>query len=189
MRLVLILLLACLGLRAYDRHNLFVGVGIGFIKDIIVPQSPQGKRRFSNRFIGAWNIQGGYEYKPLRIVGVRAYLQSVMGIAPSGLGTSITTQLSVNTDVLFNFFHQKEKAFGVYGGIGFGYTQKQELVVQNNGNNAKTAYGLFLFNVGLEAAIDDNNHVQLGVKIPAFTAPRRASPVPLDVMLSYNYSF
>lgn len=179
------LILLCLGfLQAYERNNIFVGVGVGVLDDI-TSYKVGDKKHYNHQFAPSWGLQGGYEHRPLYLLGIRAYLQSLMDLKPAGLETSITTQLSLNLDLLTNFLRfSQERALGIYAGIGFGFAQEQKTIVDELKDRV---YALFLINVGMQYTIDDNNHVQLGVKIPF--ALTDINNNPLHVTASYIYSF
>ncbi|MCE3038426.1 outer membrane beta-barrel protein [Helicobacter anatolicus] len=167
-------------IKAYDRNSMFVGIGFG-LGDNITIHTNKNKKTYSHSFAPSWGLVGGYEYKPLRVLGIRAYLQSLMDLQPNGLETIISNHLSLNVDVSTNIvYFSKEMTLGAYAGAGVGFSQYQKVISDPMNNKFHT---VFLVNVGIEFKIDDNNRVQLGIKFPSnikFTS---------HTTLAYIYSF
>ncbi|PAF53124.1 hypothetical protein BKH42_07750 [Helicobacter sp. 13S00482-2] len=138
----------------------------------------------------AWDIRGGYEFMPLKYVGLRTYLDYMMSIKPSGLDTLTSSLFSFNLDVLANIFNYKGYALGVYGGVGFGYFQHSN-VVQTTPEDKAFAVGFAnLLNFGISGTFDKVNFVEIGAKIPLSTyGQETGSYQDSYVFVSYSYLF
>lgn len=164
---------ACSAASQYYRNNIFLGAGLGV-----------GHEYTYDDYAFAWSIFGGYEYRPIRIVGVMAYLESFMEIKPYELGTRITTQLSVNADVSLEILQLGKNArIGPYLGAGFGYATTS-ITTESQASNPAV---LFLTNLGLQMVVDESSVVRLGVKMPFNIKESHTSA--LQIVASYAYKF
>ncbi len=172
----LVFLLLCLiPAQAYQRHSIFLGGGVGMDYQEMV--KPSG-------YSFAWNIYGGYAYKPLRQITVMSYLESLMSIKPYELSTRVGLQLSINADAAFEVLNLGQRTrVGPYIGIGLGYLSFTP-TIEDRANNIQV---LFLTNLGFQMIVDETNLIRLGVKLPFSFMQKEISGV--SVTLSYAYQF
>ncbi len=157
----------------YERHNIFLGAGVGM----------DYQTHFDD-YAFAWNIFGGYEFKPIRQIGTMVYVESLMSIKPYELTTRIITQLSVNIDASLEVLQINQYTrVGPYLGIGFGYANLSTTIEDKDNQNK----ALFFTNAGLQMNVDESNIVRLGVKIPFDLGKVRTDA--LQVIASYAYKF
>lgn len=157
----------------YERHNIFLGAGVGIDHQV----------RFDD-YAFAWNIFGGYEFKPMRQIGMMAYVESLISIKPYELTTRIITQFSINIDASLEVLQINQYTrVGPYLGVGFGYANLSATFEDKTGQNK----ALFFTNAGLQMNVDESNVVRLGVKIPFDLG--KVHTDALQVMASYAYKF
>lgn len=156
----------------YERHNIFLGAGVGMDHQV----------RFGD-YAFAWNIFGGYEFKPIRQIGMMAYVESLISIKPYELTTRIITQFSINIDASLELQISQSVRMGHYLGVGFGYANLSATLEDKAGQNK----ALFFTNAGLQMNVDESNVVRLGVKIPFDLG--KVHTDALQVMASYAYKF
>lgn len=156
----------------YERHNIFLGAGVGIDHQV----------RFGD-YAFAWNIFGGYEFKPIRQIGMMAYVESLISIKPYELTTRIITQFSINIDASLELQISQSARMGHYLGVGFGYANLSATFEDKAGQNK----ALFFTNAGLQMNVDESNVVRLGVKIPFDLGKVRTDA--LQVIASYAYKF
>lgn len=171
-----LLLLYCTYLGAYDRNNIFVGAGIGLSDNFVD----------THTLIPSWYLLGGYEYKPIREASLMAYLESLMGIKPSGLNTNITMQVSLNVDMALELQVSQKMRFGPYVGFGFGYCREERAIVDDSEVNNMA---LLLLNFGLQSNLDESNVIRLGFKYPFDLKDIRKDMKLVHIFLSYAYKF
>ncbi|RDU73595.1 hypothetical protein CQA57_04650 [Helicobacter anseris] len=171
-----LLLLYCTYLGAYDRNNIFVGAGIGLSDNFVD----------THTLIPSWYLLGGYEYKPIREASLMAYLESLMGIKPSGLNTNITMQVSLNVDMALELQVSQKMRFGPYVGFGFGYCREERAIVDDGEVNNMA---LLLLNFGLQSNLDESNVIRLGFKYPFDLKDIRKDMKLVHIFLSYAYKF
>lgn len=167
----------CCSLGAYERHNVFVGAGIGISDNFLG----------HNRHIiqPSWSLLGGYEYKPLREISVMAYLESIMAIKPAELETTVSMQIAFKTDVAFEFSINPSFRLGPFLGIGFGYAREDKAIV----TKGSTHKALMLINVGLQSNINESNIVRLALSLPVNLTAIGEDLDLVHIMLSYAYKF
>lgn len=163
-------------LGAYDRNNIFVGAGIGLSDNFIDKHT----------LIPSWYLLGGYEYKPIREISLMSYLESLMGIKPTGLNTDITMQVSLNLDIALELQVSQKIRFGPYVGFGFGYYREDRAIVDETKVNNMA---LLLLNLGLQSNIDESNVVRLGFKYPFDLKDIKKDMKLVHLFLSYAYKF
>lgn len=168
-------------LGAYDRNNIFVGFGIG-----VSDSFPQK----SHTIIPSWYLLGGYEYKPLREISIMTYIESAMGLKPSGLETKVDLQISLNTDFVFEAQISENARLGGYGGIGFGYLREENaIVIENITSSDVENKALMLLNAGIQSCIDESHIVRLGMKYPFNLKSITKDMKLIQLFLSYAYKF
>ncbi|MDO7252818.1 outer membrane beta-barrel protein [Helicobacter cappadocius] len=171
-----------------QKNFIFVGGGFGASE---VAKVIGGKKDDANSYKAfAWDIRGGYEYMPIKYVGLRTYLDYMMSIKPSGLDTVTSSLFSLNLDVLANFFYYKGNAVGVYGGVGFGYFQHSNVVQTTEEDKAFVLGYANLLNFGISGTFDQVHFVELGAKIPLYTYGKESNSYQDSyVFVSYSYLF
>lgn len=177
MRKLFFAICLCCALGAYERHNIFVGAGagisdnfLGYNRHIILPH---------------WSLLGGYEYKPLREIGVMVYLESIMGIKPAGLETTINMQVAFKTDVAFEFSVNPTFRLGPFVGIGFGYAREDKAIaVEGSAHKA-----LMLINAGLQSNINESNIVRFALSLPINLTAIGDDLDLVHITLAYAYKF
>ncbi|WP_104697475.1 MULTISPECIES: outer membrane beta-barrel protein [unclassified Helicobacter] len=178
---VLLVFLSIVSLGAYDRNNIFVGFGIG-IND-----------NFSQKkhtLIPSWYLLGGYEFKPLREISIMAYIESSIGLKPSGLATKVNLQVSLNADFVLEAQISEKARLGGYGGIGFGYSREENaIVIENITSNEVQNKGLMFLNAGIQSCIDESHLIRLGMKYPFDLKSITENMRLIQVFLSYAYKF
>lgn len=151
-------------LKAEIQNNIFLGGSIGAGK---ISQYQGSKPDISNSYIAfAWGVRGGYSMMPIPYVGFRTYLDYMMSIKPSGLDTITSSLLSLNADLLLQAPAIQNYIFGVYGGIGLGYFQHSNVVKTTPEDPAFAQGTTGVLNLGISLNIEENNQVELGIKIP-----------------------
>ena len=159
----------------YDRHNIFLGASVG--ADFLLQDRKLSQGSFE------WGLYGGYEYKPLKIIGIMAYLESLMAFKPLGIQTQIINQIGLNADVSLEIITSEHFRTGPYMGIGIGYINQQSAVFDTE----SISQVALLINGGWQMSIDESNIVRLGVK-SSLGFGERANRF-LHFMLSYAYRF
>lgn len=171
-----------------QKNFIFLGGGLGLAE---IAKTIDGKKSEADSYKAfAYNIRGGYQYMPIKYVGLRTYLDYMMSIKPSGLDTITSSLFSVNIDVLGNLIYFKGNAFGVYGGIGFGYFQHSNVVQTTQEDKAFVLGYANLLNFGVSGTFDDVHFVEIGAKIPFLTYGSQSGAYQDSyVFLSYSYLF
>lgn len=138
-----------------------------------------------------WGLRGGYEFLPIKYLGVRIYLDYLMAIKPFGLGTITSSVLSINADTLINIVHINENAFGFYGGIGFGAFKHSNVVQNTPEDKAFVSDYTGVLNLGILATLKEFHRVEIGAKLP-FTQTKSLSESHItyqDIYFIASYSF
>ncbi|WP_121021434.1 outer membrane beta-barrel protein [Helicobacter vulpis] len=154
-----VVLLFSLALANEARKNhIFIGVSTGFqtTKPALIP--------WQNNFL--WGIRGGYQFDALKYLAIRVDMDYLMGLRPTALHTQVYSFLSVNADVINDFYRlSKKMTVGTYLGLGFGYFQNAEVL--NSSVSARSFMGYNgVLNLGVGGTIEHQHRVELGVKIP-----------------------
>lgn len=171
-----------------QKNFIFLGGGFGLAE---IAKMVDGKKSEANSYKAfAYNLRGGYQYMPIKYVGLRTYLDYMMSIKPSGLDTITSSLLSFNLDILGNLIYFKGNAFGVYGGIGFGYFQHSNVVQTTEEDKAFVLGYANLLNFGLSGTFDDVHFVEIGAKIPLYTYGAQSGAYQDSyIFVSYSYLF
>ncbi|PAF48004.1 hypothetical protein BKH46_01445 [Helicobacter sp. 12S02634-8] len=203
MKKLILLCLILKGLMALDSEGssealgsqIFVGASVGGAD--IVKKINHIKDTSNSYQALTWGLRGGYQLTFYKFFALRAYLDYVMGIKPSGLDTITTSMLSLNADLLLNVLFIGENVFGVYGGLGFGYFQHAN-VVKTTPEDGAFVYGYVgVLNFGVGWTLQNTHRVELGMKIPFNKAQStldpstqpRATYEDMYVSASYSYLF
>lgn len=171
-----------------QKNFIFLGGGFGLAE---IAKLVDGKKSEANSYKAfAYNIRGGYQYMPIKYVGLRTYLDYMMSIKPSGLDTITSSLFSINLDVLGNLIYFKGNAFGVYGGVGFGYFQHSNVVQTTQDDKAFVLGYANLLNFGVSGTFDSVHFVEIGAKIPFLTYGAQSGAYQDSyVFVSYSYLF
>ncbi|AFI05275.1 outer membrane beta-barrel protein [Helicobacter cetorum] len=183
--LILCLLFSLLGAFESKRSHLFLGAMVG-----LAPIQTQQKTFNTDYTAFLWGVKGGYQFAFLKFLALRTDFSYLMVLKPTALNTIVTSLLSVNVDVLSNFYTYKKFSLGVYGGLGIGnFYQNIRLGIENSlfmGYNG-------LFNVGVGSTIANHHRIEFGAKIP-FSKIRNSFEHSsflngIFVQASYSYLF
>ncbi|GAA7037864.1 hypothetical protein VN0301_07140 [Helicobacter pylori] len=106
-----------LGAFEPKKSHIYFGamVGLAPIKITPKPVSDSSYTAF------LWGAKGGYQFAFFKALALRGEFSYLMAIKPTALHTINTSLLSLNVDVLSDFYTYKKYSFGVYGGLGIGY--------------------------------------------------------------------
>ncbi len=156
---------------------MFVGIGLGFSDDF--------SQREHHVLVPNWSLIGGYEYKPLREIGLMAYLESIIGINPAGLQTSIKMQIAINTDIAVELALDQRLRLGPYIGLGIGYLNEEKYL--DDGIRMNKA--LLLLNLGLQTNIENHHVIRVSLRYPYDLAHIREDMHLVLTSLSYAYKF
>ncbi|PAF42386.1 outer membrane beta-barrel protein [Helicobacter sp. 11S02596-1] len=194
MRIIVFLSLVLLGLNATEpnKSQIFIGGALGMAD---ISKMIDGQKDTPNSYKAfVWGARGGYQFSFLNgYLAIRTYLDYLMAIKPLALDTITSSVLSLNLDLLADFLHIGENAFGVYGGVGFGYFQHAN-VIKVTPEDKALVYGYTgVLNFGLGASIQSNHRVELGIKIPFSRVKSIANPAVsyenIYASASYSYLF
>ncbi|WP_187857652.1 outer membrane protein [Helicobacter pylori] len=139
------------------KSHIYFGAMVGLAPIEIKPVSDSSYTAF------LWGAKGGYQFAFFKALALRGEFSYLMAIKPTALHTINTSLLSLNADVLSDFYTYKKYSFGVYGGLGIGYFyQSNHLGMKNSSFMGYNG----LFNVGLGSTIAHCHRIELGAKIP-----------------------
>lgn len=147
---------------AQIRHKsqILIGVMSGFETYKLAPSS---KQPWTNSFL--WGLKAGYQYVFIKYVALRAEISYLMGLKPTALHTLVHSFLSINVDVVNDFYQVGKYNLGTYIGLGLGYLQGAPTLLSSDANRSFMGYN-GVFNLGVGSTIEQKHRVELGVKIP-----------------------
>ncbi|MGL2833380.1 outer membrane beta-barrel protein [Helicobacter pylori] len=183
---ILALWAGLLGAFEPKKSHIYFGamVGLAPIKITPKPVSDSSYTAF------LWGAKGGYQFAFFKALALRGEFSYLMAIKPTAFHTINTSLLSLNADVLSDFYTYKKYSFGVYGGLGIGYFYQNDRL--EIGNGSFMGYN-GLFNVGLGSTIDYRHRIEIGAKIP-FSSTRNSfknsySLESVFIHAAYSYAF
>ncbi|CCF81603.1 hypothetical protein HBZS_120540 [Helicobacter bizzozeronii CCUG 35545] len=146
--------------KIQHKSHIFVGVMSGFETYRL---SIASKHPWTNSFL--WGIKAGYQYDLVKYAALRVDLSYIMGLKPTAFHTLVHSFLSLNMDVVSDFYKIGKYDLGAYAGLGFGYFQGAPTLVSTDSNRSFMGYN-GVFNLGVGSTIEQRHRVELGVKIP-----------------------
>ncbi|GAA8005317.1 outer membrane beta-barrel protein [Helicobacter pylori] len=157
--LILALWVGLLGAFEPKKSHIYFGAMVGLAPIEITPKPVSD----SSYTAFLWGAKGGYQFAFFKALALRGEFSYLMAIKPTALHTINTSLLSLNADVLSDFYTYKKYSFGVYGGLGIGYFyQSNHLGMKNSSFMGYNG----LFNVGFGSTINHHHRIELGAKIP-----------------------
>ncbi|WP_104713436.1 outer membrane beta-barrel protein [Helicobacter cetorum] len=177
-------LLEILGAFEPKSSHIYLGAEVGLAPIQIMPKSPID----SSYTAFLWGAKGGYQYAFLKTLALRGDFSYIMTIKPTALNTIVTSLLSLNVDVLSDFYTYQKYSFGAYFGLGVGYLgQNMRLGAENSSFMGYNG----LVNVGVGSTIEEHHRVELGVKIPFSKTKNifKHSNYLNSVFISASYSY
>lgn len=171
--------------------RIFIGMGGGVVlQDHISQDSPALQHLHPALSI---TLRGGYEHEFFGAMPLRLYLDYMVGIAPVGIESTITSNFLLNADV--SYYHRvlENLRLGVFAGLGLGYgTYGKEVKEDPSASDSILAKGFVMFaNAGLGAEIDRAHRLEALLKFPIVKldlAPDRTYQ-ELHVLFAYSYLF
>ena len=171
--------------------RIFIGMGGGVVlQDHISQDSPALQHLHPALSI---TLRGGYEHEFFGAMPLRLYLDYMVGIAPVGIESTITSNFLLNADV--SYYHRvlENLRLGVFAGLGLGYgTYGKEVKEDPSASDSILAKGFVMFaNAGLGAEIDRAHRLEALLKFPIVKldlAPARTYQ-ELHVLFAYSYLF
>ncbi|MFC3847359.1 outer membrane beta-barrel protein [Helicobacter baculiformis] len=141
-----------------SKSKIFVGVMTGFQSARFAPAPWQ------NNFL--WGICGGYQFNAHKYISVRTDIGYIMALRPTALHTNVYSFLSVNVDMINDFYRLSKKMIvGTYLGLGLGYFQSAQTLDSSVSARSFMGYNGVL-NLGVGGTIEKQHRVELGIKLP-----------------------
>ncbi|WP_104747652.1 outer membrane beta-barrel protein [Helicobacter cetorum] len=185
-KIYLILALMISLLEAFEPKNsqIYLGANVGLAPIETIPKATPN----SSYTAFLWGAKGGYQYAFLKYLALRGDFSYLMAIKPTAFNTIVTSLLSLNADVLSDFYTYKKYSFGVYAGLGVGYFEQNIRLSSENGSFM--GYN-GLVNVGVGSTIEVHHRIELGVKIPFLKTRNifKHSSYLSSVFISASYSY
>ena len=151
-------------LHAEEKSGFFAGIhgGASFVQSKVEMDSKAVSDDINISFNGGVNV--GYQYFFVPYVGLRAYASYDF----NGFSKDISLHdLTGNVDLLLNVFNGNSVSFGLFAGLGFGYS----ILAGVKDNGADFSGFITPINVGLSLTIAERHRIELGGKLPLIFYP------------------
>lgn len=193
---------ALLNASHIEKSGFFVGVHAGVsLYQIIAHQSTQTQMQINTKAQTRANvgIKLGYSHFFNALFGIRGYLNYDYSDYRDALQDSkiASEDVSINSDVMINFYNAKVGSLGLILGFGIGYNLPQFSNEQTRINLESTHnYNGFILPIDVGLSFSFNPHkIELGARIPTLLGRYKSadssgfSLKPLIISLEYMYIF
>ncbi|MWV61162.1 outer membrane beta-barrel protein [Helicobacter saguini] len=195
-----------------EKSGFFVGVHLGVSLYYTILHNAAGQNiawdsQNSNQIVGKnmqvmtnVGIKLGYSHFFNALIGVRGYINYDYSDYREVLKDSkiASEDVSINSDVMINFYNGKRGSFGLFIGFGVGYNLPQFENAQTRINLESThKYNGFIMPLNLGLSFSSSPHkIELGTRIPTLLGRYKSnadssgfSLKPVIISLEYMYIF